>query len=151
MQTRVKLEGFKQTADALERLPAVVGKRVVGFGMAKGAQVVKAQGKKTAPVRKSGGLKYMGPKDRRVRAPGFLKRKGVTYQRRRGSFVWFVGASRSAHYGAKIEAGTRHIKRRQPWLRTAYRMTQGRIVPAVVKGMASKLDKEVSKLYRGRR
>ena len=147
MDAWVRIRNMDAVQLAMKDLPHTINRKVLAAGMGRGALLVKRAAKRIAPKQGAPGrLHYFGPNDHRIRAPGYLKRKGITYARVKNTFIWEVGSTKAAFYGARLESGLAHVPRRVEWLRQAYRMVRDRIPSEVAKGMEKKLAKEVAKL-----
>lgn len=164
----MKLEGLDQIRRRLSEISDKDGRRVMVAATRAGAVVARKEAKNAAPVRRSGGVRYVGEKKagRRVRAPGFLQRQTI-YRRKKGRnlFAFSVGPSRAAFYGAFLELGrkggpsraSRAKKRRgtkprlvppmspRPWLRPAWERSKRRVLDAVAAGF----DKGFKKVGKG--
>lgn len=145
---RYELGGFQELERKLSALPGPAAKRVVMAGLRKGAQAVKAEAKRVAPVRQSQRDRIipLGVKSTRTRSKGFLKRT-IIYRAKRGELVVEVGPRRAAFYGKFFEFGrSGRSMPRNTWLTAAFQASADTALGRISVGLWDQLRKEVDKL-----
>lgn len=142
----IEVKNAAEIRRKLEQLSDRAASRVMLAAVRAGAAEARKAGKRAAPVRTRGGVRRVGSRSGRLRAPGFLSRR-IIYRRRRaprGTFRYWVGPAREAFYGWILESGrggNRPIPARR-WFQGAWQSSRRAIFDAVVKGYEKAFARE---------
>jgi HK97 gp10 family phage protein len=114
-----KIQGLAEVKEVFKQLPVEIARKALRGAMLDGAEVIRKEAQRLAPIRAESSLKKMSK--RKLRKAGFLKAsimKRMRARPREGDMTVSVGWSKDAFYGSFIEFGTRFITAR-PFLRPA--------------------------------
>jgi HK97 gp10 family phage protein len=151
----VKIEGAKELRRMLKLLPTRVQTKVMRSATLKGANVVRKDARRRAPVRQ---ISKKNPRAAKktgigagvvfIRWPGNLRKSIVSRRNRkvpRWAISYHVGFTGKAYYGLFIEKGTSH-QPAQPFLRPAYEANKASAVQRIGESIREGLFKEIKKL-----
>lgn len=151
----VEIKGLKSLDKTLKSLPPRLQTKVVRGATLAGANVVRKEARRRAPVRTPDDKAPKAAKPRlnkgtyvQVTFPGHL-RKNIRSARNRRVPRWqisyLVGWTTSAFYGLFIEKGTKH-QGAQPFLRPAFDSKKGEINKVIGERIWRGLKRELGKL-----
>jgi len=145
----VKLTGFKEFQDFLQKLPGKVAEKVVAQAAFAGAKVIRDDAKQRAPL---GTVPhYSSERNRRkgyLLQPGNLRKEIRARKAKRGKWgevIYKVGMTGRAFYGLFFEFGTKKMGKR-PWLRPAFDNNMSQAIEAQRKAFQRGIEREAKKL-----
>jgi HK97 gp10 family phage protein len=146
MDVKVSIHGAREIEKVLQMLPDRVAKKVIEGAVRQGANVIRAEARRRAPVRAEPGVKKRSKS--RGTLPGFLKASiSVKKIKQSPALVHLAVSVGRAFWGMFYEFGTRHQPAR-PFMRPAFDSAGGRALQKIGEWLGKGIDKEAAKLAR---